>query len=89
MKRERCRERFRKFSQKIVVIFFILVKMMGKPVTIKDFVRTLNISTSTVSRAMRDTHDVNHDTRKVVLKLSEELNYQSNQLVFIEQYDLT
>lgn len=29
MKRERCRERFRKFSQKIVVIIFIVVKNDG------------------------------------------------------------
>ena len=53
---------------------------MEKPATIKDIARTLKISTSTVSRAMRDMHDVNADTKKAVLELAEELNYQPNQL---------
>jgi LacI family transcriptional regulator len=32
-------------------------------VTIKDIARELNISVATVSRAMRDTYDVNQETR--------------------------
>jgi DNA-binding LacI/PurR family transcriptional regulator len=53
---------------------------MDKPATIKDIARTLNVSTSTVSRAMRNAPDVNIETRKAVMALSEELNYQPNKL---------
>ena len=37
---------------------------MDKPATIKDIARALNISTSTVSRAMRNAPDVNTETKK-------------------------
>lgn len=53
---------------------------MDKPATIKDIARKLNISTSTVSRAMRNAPDVNPETKKAVMALSEELNYQPNKL---------
>ena len=53
---------------------------MNKPATIKDIARQLNISISTVSRAMRNAPDVNVDTKKAVMALSEELNYQPNKL---------
>ena len=53
---------------------------MERQATIKDIARTLHISTSTVSRALRNAHDVNPETRSAVLKLAEEMNYQPNQL---------
>ena len=53
---------------------------MQKQATIKDIAKTLKISTSTVSRAMRNAPDVNIETRNAVLALSEELNYQPNKL---------
>lgn len=53
---------------------------MEKPATIKDIARELNISISTVSRAMRNAPDVNPETKKAVQALSEELNYQPNRL---------
>jgi DNA-binding LacI/PurR family transcriptional regulator len=53
---------------------------MDKPATIKDIARKLNISISTVSRALRNAGDVNSDTKKAVVALSEELNYQPNRL---------
>jgi len=53
---------------------------MNKPPTIKDIARQLNLSVSTVSRAIRNASDVNADTKKAVLALVEELNYQPNQL---------
>ena len=53
---------------------------MNKPATIKDIARQLSISVSTVSRAMRNAPDVNIETRKAVLALSEELRYQPNKL---------
>lgn len=53
---------------------------MNRPATIKDIARKLNISISTVSRALRNASDVNSDTKNAVLALSEELNYQPNKL---------
>jgi len=53
---------------------------MNKPATIKDIARQLNISISTVSRAMRNAPDVNAETRRAVMSLSDELNYQPNKL---------
>ncbi len=47
-------------------------------VTIKDIAKTLNISVSTVSRALRDTYDVNKDTREKVVALAAELKYKPN-----------
>lgn len=51
---------------------------MSNNITIKDIARILNISVSTVSRALRDTYDVNRDTKEKVLALAAELNYKPN-----------
>lgn len=47
-------------------------------VTIKDIARTLDISVSTVSRALRDTHDVSKETREKVLSMAGQLKYKPN-----------
>src|SRR5690606_26342797 len=47
-------------------------------ITIKDIARELNISVSTVSRALRDTYDVNKETRERVLEMATKLNYKPN-----------
>ena len=46
--------------------------------TIKDIARQLNLSPSTVSRALRDLPDVKPETMHAVKKLAKELNYQPN-----------
>lgn len=51
---------------------------MAKRATIKDIAHALNISTSTVSRALGDHWDVNPETRKAVLEMAEKLNYKPN-----------
>lgn len=51
---------------------------MQSLVTIKDISRTLNISVSTVSRALRDTYDVSKDTREKVLAMASEMRYRPN-----------
>ncbi|CAF3839113.1 unnamed protein product [Rotaria sp. Silwood1] len=53
---------------------------MEKQTTIKDIALALQISTSTVSRALRNASDVKPETKSAVLALAEELNYQPNQL---------
>ena len=47
-------------------------------VTIKDIAKVLNISVSTVSRALRDTYDVSKDTRDKVLAVALESKYKPN-----------
>jgi len=47
-------------------------------VTIKDIARILNISVSTVSRALRDAYDVKKETREKVLALAAEIKYKPN-----------
>ena len=47
-------------------------------VTIKDIAKELNISVSTVSRALRDTYDVSNSTRSKVLDAAAQLRYKPN-----------
>jgi LacI family transcriptional regulator len=62
---------------------------MNKPATIKDIARILKVSTSTVSRALRDAHDVSKETKNAVLALSDELNYQPNKFALSLQQKQT
>ncbi|BDD09775.1 LacI family transcriptional regulator [Fulvitalea axinellae] len=48
--------------------------------TIKDLARELNISVSTVSRALHDRPDISEKTKKAVRELAEKLDYQPNQI---------
>lgn len=47
-------------------------------VTIKDIARELNLSTSTVSRALRGSHEISGETKKLVMECAEKLNYRPN-----------
>lgn len=49
-------------------------------VTIKDLARELNISPSTVSRALKNHPDISNETKQLVKDLANELNYQPNTL---------
>ncbi len=53
---------------------------MERQTTIKDIALALRLSTSTVSRALRDAPDVSIETRNAVKALAEELDYQPNKL---------
>ena len=50
--------------------------MPGRQITILDIARRLNLSKSTVSRALRDSYDVNPKTRSKVLELAKELDFE-------------
>lgn len=52
--------------------------MSSEPITIKDIAKMLNVSPSTVSRALKDNPEIGMTTRLAVKKLAEELNYQPN-----------
>jgi LacI family transcriptional regulator len=53
--------------------------MSQKPATIKEIAKRLNVSVSTVSRALHDHPSIGLRTKMQVQKLAEELNYEPNQ----------
>ena len=52
--------------------------MKFEAVTIKDIAKALGLSTSTVSRALRDSYEISEETKQLVLKYAKELNYRPN-----------
>ncbi|NCU02531.1 MAG: LacI family transcriptional regulator [Chitinophagaceae bacterium] len=52
--------------------------MKFEAVTIKDIAKALGLSTSTVSRALRDSHEISGETKQLVLECAEKLNYRPN-----------
>jgi len=54
--------------------------MKREQITIKDLAKILNISPSTVSRALRDSPDISAKTRERVKKLAEEMDYQPSSI---------
>ena len=54
--------------------------MDKKAVTIKDIARMLNISKSTVSRALIGRSDIHPETKSKILQLANQLNYEPNTL---------
>lgn len=52
--------------------------MRFEAVTIKDIAKALGISTSTVSRALRDSYEISPETKQLVLDCAEKLNYHPN-----------
>ena len=52
--------------------------MSVEQITLKDIAKRLNVSPSTVSRALKDNPEIGESTRKAIQKLAEELNYQPN-----------
>ena len=52
--------------------------MTQKAITIKDLAAKLNISVSTVSRALKDNPEISQQTRKTVQALAKELGYKPN-----------
>ncbi|MCQ2204731.1 MAG: LacI family transcriptional regulator [Bacteroidales bacterium] len=55
---------------------------MNKPhqITIKDIAKTLGISVSTVSRALKDHPDISEETKRQVQQLASSVNYRPNAL---------
>ena len=54
--------------------------MKKNPATLSDIAKQLNISISTVSRALHDHPAINTNTKRRVIKLAEKLEYQPNML---------
>ncbi len=53
--------------------------MRNTVITLKDIARDLNLSTSTVSRALRDSYEISEKTKKKVLEYAKKHNYSPNQ----------
>lgn len=51
---------------------------MHESITIKDIAKALGVSTSTVSRALRDGHEISTETKRIVLEYAAKINYQPN-----------
>lgn len=47
-------------------------------VTIKDIAKALQVSTSTVSRALRGSYEISPETKKMILEYAESVNYRPN-----------
>lgn len=47
-------------------------------ITIKDIAKALSLSTSTVSRALRDSYEINPETKRLVLEYAERMHYRPN-----------
>ncbi|OLY92109.1 transcriptional regulator, LacI family [Cnuella takakiae] len=52
--------------------------MKFESATIKDIAKALNLSTSTVSRALRGSFEISAETKKQVLEYAEKINYRPN-----------
>ena len=52
--------------------------MKFESATIKDIAKALNLSTSTVSRALRGSYEISSETKKAVLEYAEKINYRPN-----------
>lgn len=60
--------------------------MVDKPTTIKEIAKRLNVSFSTVSRALHDHPNIGLRTKMRVQQLAKELNYEPNQTaIFFQQ----
>ena len=51
---------------------------MYRPATIKDIAAALNLSPSTVSRALRDGYEISAETKKIVVAYAQSVNYKTN-----------
>jgi len=68
------------FTEKADHSIRILPFMKNKQATLKDIARMLNVSVSTVSRALKDSHEIGPSTKKAIIELAKSLDYIPNPL---------
>ena len=61
----------------MVKLYFNKIRRL-ETVTIKDIAKALNLSTSTVSRALRGSYEINTETKRLVMEYAEKVNYSPN-----------
>ena len=49
-----------------------------KQITLKEIAASLNVSVTTVSKALKGYKDVNEETKKLIIQKAKELNYKPN-----------
>ena len=54
--------------------------MKSRQTTLKDIARILNVSPSTVSRALKDSHEIGAETKKRIIDLAKSMDYIPNPL---------
>lgn len=57
---------------------YICWKMKFQSITIKDIAKDLKLSVSTISRALRDSHEISRETKKLVMDYAKKMNYRPN-----------
>lgn len=64
------------------MLFFVpwarLHQMRIETATLKDIAKALGLSTSTVSRALRDRYEISEETKKLVVAYANKVNYRAN-----------
>jgi LacI family transcriptional regulator len=70
-----CNLVFHRAYQLLIYIFYLL-NMRG--INLKKLAEELGLSISSVSKALRDSHEISAETKKRVLALAEKLHYQPN-----------
>lgn len=58
----------------------VSLKKMNNPITLRDIAKALNLSISTVSRALTDSYQIGDKTKKQVLAYAKEHNYVPNRM---------
>jgi len=68
------------FEEKVeqLIISNPFTQMKFGAITIKDIAKALGVSTSTVSRALRGSHEINPETKREILEYAERYNYRPN-----------
>ena len=61
-----------------LIIFFHQTYSMKKKLTIKDIAKELNVSISTVSKALNDSHEIAEATKKRIQAYAKEFKYKPN-----------
>lgn len=54
------------------------INMRIETATLKDIAKALGLSTSTVSRALRDRYEISEETKKLVVAYADKINYRAN-----------
>jgi len=52
----------------------------GHKVTMKEIAKKLGVSVSTVSRALKDSPELHEETKRKIVEMAKEMNYQPNLL---------
>lgn len=53
---------------------------MNKSLTLKDIAKTLNLSISTISKSLNDSHEISIDTKRKVMEYAQRQHYSPNRL---------